>query len=43
MQNIAAYLSTLKRLHVRLLMEGYRVVDGEVIHPRQDDKTESES
>jgi hypothetical protein len=43
MRNVAAYLDTLKRIHVRLLIEGYRIVDGEVIHSRQDGKTESES
>jgi hypothetical protein len=43
MRNIAAYFNTLKRIHIRLLIEGYRIVDGEIVRPRQNDETESQS
>jgi hypothetical protein len=42
-QNVAAYIDTLKRIHVRLVIEGYRIVDGEVVPPGQDGETESQS
>jgi hypothetical protein len=44
-QNLAAYLDTLKRIHIRLLIEGHRIVDGEIVrpYPRQHDETESQS
>jgi hypothetical protein len=42
-RNFAAYFNTLKRIHIRLLIERYRIVDGEIVHPRQHDETESKS
>jgi hypothetical protein len=41
MRNIAGYFNTLKRIHIRLQIEGYRVVDGEIVRPGQHDETES--
>jgi hypothetical protein len=41
-EHISAYLNTLKCIHIRLVIEGYRIVDGKVAPPRQRDKTESE-
>jgi hypothetical protein len=43
MRNVAAYVDMLKRIHVRLMIEGYEIVDGEIVHPRQQDETEPQS
>ena len=43
MRNIAAYLDALKRIHIRLMIEGYRVVDGKIVPPGQHAETESKS
>ena len=41
--NIAAYLNTLKRIHIRLMTEGYRIVDGRIVRPGQQSEIESKS
>jgi hypothetical protein len=43
MRNIAAYLDALKRIHIRLTIEGYRIVDGRIVHPGQQSEIESQS
>jgi hypothetical protein len=42
MRNIAAYLDALKRIHIRLLAEGYRIIDGAIVPPGQKGNIESE-
>jgi len=43
MRDIAAYLDTLKRIHIRLMIEGYRIVDGRLVRPGQHGESGSQS
>jgi hypothetical protein len=36
--NIIAYLETVRRVVQRLLDDGYRIVDGEIVPPEEDER-----
>jgi len=37
-KNIIAFSDTIKRIHIRLIKEGYIIKDGEIIPPKEKNK-----